>query len=173
MERLTNHPATVAMQTIGTTSATVQPPSVRVETPLGQPGWGQEMGEKLTWMVSNNRQQADLVLNPPQLGRIEVTLIVEGDKLSATFASPNAAVRETLENSMARLREVLADAGITLGDTHVGAESRQDAKSSNTRNAQHPFGDAGRDSPLIPIDTIAGGPAWRSASGRGMVDVFA
>lgn len=172
MERLTNHPATAGMQAIGTTRATLQP-NMHVETPLGQPGWGQEVSDKLTWMVGNNRQQADLVLNPPQLGRIEVSMIIEGDKVSATFTSANIAVREALENSMVRLRDVLADAGVTLGDTHVGAESRQDARSSDTRNDKHPSGNAGRDSAVTPTDAIARGSTWINASGRGMVDIFA
>lgn len=173
MERMTNHPAMAGMQPTGAAVATAQPPTVRVETPLGQPGWDQEVGDKLTWMAGNNRQQADLVLNPPQLGRIEVTMIVEGDKLSATFTSANIAVREALENSMARLREVLAEAGIRLGDTHVGAESRQDAKSFATRSDRYPSGNAGHESPVTLMDTIARGSTGSHQGGRGMVDVFA
>lgn len=171
MERLSNPLPPSAMQT--TVSAPpAQAPVVRVETPLGQPGWGREVGETLTWMASSNKQQADLVLNPPQLGRIEVSMVVEGDQLSASFASANAAVRETLENSLPRLREILAEAGITLGDTHVGAESRHEARFSNAR-AQHAAANAGRDSGFVPQDGLGAGSPWHSGAGRGMVDVFA
>ena len=131
------------------------------------------MGEKLTWMVGNGRQQADLVLNPAQLGRIEVTMVIEGDNVTASFTSPNAVVREALENSMSRLREVLADAGVALGNTHVGADTRQEAGTmpqKDDRNASiGRFGEASTAS----IEALAAGSRWSSAGGRGMVDVFA
>lgn len=161
------------MQSTGTTPATTPPPSVRIETGFGQAGWHQEMGEKLSWMAGNGRQQADLVLNPPQLGRIEVTMIIDGDNVSASFASPNAAVREALENSMSRLREVLADAGVALGDTHVGADCRQDAGSTQTKDDRNASGNRFGETSALAVDVRAGASPWRNASGRGMVDVFA
>lgn len=173
LERIANHSGNLAMQSSGTTSASAPPPSVRVETGFGQAGWNQEMGEKLSWMVGNGRQQADLVLNPPQLGRIEVTMIIEGDNVSASFASPNAAVREALENSMSRLREVLADAGVALGDTHVGADCRQDAGSTQAKDGRNASGNRFGEISTPSVDALTGASPWRNASGRGMVDVFA
>ena len=96
IERVANNPAAIGLQTNATSAPTAPTPGLRMETPLGQAGWRDEVGQKLTWMVSNNRQQAELVLNPPQLGRIEVTLILEGDRASVSFATPHPAVRETL-----------------------------------------------------------------------------
>lgn len=173
LDRIANHSGNLAVQANGTTPATPTTPSVRVETGFGQSGWHQEMGEKLSWMVGNGRQQADLVLNPPQLGRIEVTMVIEGDNVSATFASANATVREVLENSMSRLREVLADAGVALGDTHVGAECRQDGESTLAKGDRSASGHRLNEVTLAPVNTIAGGGAWRVTSGRGMVDIFA
>lgn len=141
---------------------------LRVETPLGQAGWHEEVGQRLTWMVGSDSHRADLVLNPPELGRVEVSLSVSGDKASAVFASPNPAVREALEASMDRLREVLADAGVTLGQTHVGSETpgrsvfeerRELARSEHAAQASVPAAMPGR----APV----------TASGRGMIDVFA
>lgn len=173
MERLGNPHAPAAMQAIASGNTPPQAPALRVETPLGQPGWNREVGETLTWMASNHKQQAELVLTPPQLGRIEVSMTIEGDQLNATFASANAAVREALENSLPRLREVLAEAGITLGDTHVGAETRREEKPSNARNAHNTATNTGRDSASSPLAGMGAGSEWRVGGGRGMVDVFA
>jgi flagellar hook-length control protein FliK len=149
--------------------ATASTPSLRIDTPLGKAGWYEDVGQKLTWMVHNNRQQADLVLNPPQLGRIEVSLTMNGDQASATFTSANPAVREALENSLQRLREVLADAGVTLGQTQVGSQSQQQA----WRQEAADFGasEGIRYASTIPVP----GPAAVAATstGRGMIDVFA
>lgn len=173
LDRLASHPGNAAAQASGSTPAAAPPPSVRIEAGFGQAGWHQEMGEKLTWMVGNGRQQADLVLNPPQLGRIEVTMVIEGDNVSASFASPNAVVREALENSMSRLREVLADAGVALGNTHVGAESRQEAGTMQQKDDRTAPGHRFGETSTAAVEALAAGSLWRGAGGRGMVDVFA
>jgi flagellar hook-length control protein FliK len=173
IERVANNPAAIGLQTNATSAPTAPTPGLRMETPLGQAGWRDEVGQKLTWMVSNNRQQAELVLNPPQLGRIEVTLILEGDRASVSFATPHPAVRETLENSMMRLREVLADAGVTLGQTHVGADSRHQSSSMHPNNDGLASASVDGERHAATISVPGRESAWRSAAGRGMVDVFA
>ena len=173
IERVANNPAAIGLQTNATSAPTAPTPGLRMETPLGQAGWRDEVGQKLTWMVSNNRQQAELVLNPPQLGRIEVTLILEGDRASVSFATPHPAVRETLENSMMRLREVLADAGVTLGQTHVGADSRHNSSSMHPKNDGLASTSVDGERHAATISVPGRESAWRSAAGRGMVDVFA
>lgn len=42
--------------------------------PLSAPMAGTLIGDKLVWMVGRQEQRAELVLNPPQLGRVEISL---------------------------------------------------------------------------------------------------
>lgn len=144
-------------------------PSLRIDTPLGQTGWHDEVGQKLTWMVGNNRQQADLVLNPPQLGRVEVSLTMNGDQATAIFTSSNPAVREALENSLHRLREVLADAGVSLGQTQVGSESPNQPARKDTPDLirSEAIGYAS----TIPLPGVA--LTARTSAGSSMIDIFA
>lgn len=95
----------------------------RIVTPVGSQQWESAIGNSLVVMTGAGRDRAELVLTPPQLGRIEVSITMKGDEASAVFVSANPVVREALENALPRLREVLADAGITLGQTQVGSES--------------------------------------------------
>lgn len=174
MERITNHSAAgFAHSQVAGTSTLPSALELPVEIRLGTTGWRDEVGQKLTWMISNNRQQADLILNPPQLGRIEVTLSLDGNQASASFASPHVAVREALENSMARLREVLADAGVTLGQTHVGAESRRDSNPANPKNEGFAVMRQDNGRYVAALDPSASGLASRGIRAHGMVDVFA
>lgn len=143
--------------------------AMRIDTPLGQAGWHDEMGQKLTWMVGNNRQQADIVLTPPNLGRVEVSLTMNGDQATAIFTSPHAAVREALEASLHRLREVLADAGVSLGQTHVGSESPNQSSSRNTSDTG--MREGVRYAVDLPAPVAA--PIIRTSTGRSMIDVFA
>lgn len=154
--------------TIQTSSATASP-NLRMDTPLGQSGWHDEMGQKLTWMVGNKSQQADIVLTPPQLGRVEISLTMNGDQATAIFTSPNAAVREVLENSLHRLREILADAGVSLGQAQVGSES----PNQSSRKNEPDFGtnEGVRYASTIPLQGVES--AARGHTGRSMIDIFA
>jgi flagellar hook-length control protein FliK len=94
---------------------------------------------------------------------------MNGDQATAIFTSPNPAVREALEASLQRLREVLADAGVSLGQTQVGSES----PNQSSRQEERGFG---TDQGVRYAATVAlpGSSATaRSGTGRGMVDVFA
>lgn len=156
----------VAADSVGK-AATAQ--GLRIDTPLGQNGWHEEMGQKLTWMAGAGRQQAELVLTPPQLGRVEVSLTVNGDQATAIFTSPHAAVREALENSMDRLRDVLADAGVTLGQTQVGSESPNQSQ----RKGDSDFGVAEGLRYASPAALPGVSTIHAAAAGRGMIDTFA
>lgn len=164
-----------ALTSIAHVSATSESssPKLKLDTPLGQAGWRDEFGQKLTWMVNNTRQQADLILNPPHLGRIEVTLSLDGDTANASFFSPHATVREALENSMTRLREVLAEAGVALGQTHVGADPRQNPNFMNSKHDGHNFDRRSGEHYFAATESaVSDGPKPVSI-GRGMVDLFA
>lgn len=174
LSRIASATPGVATQMAGAVS---QPPAMHAGLPLasslGQAGWPDEMGQKLTWMASNNRQQAELILNPPHLGRIEVTLTLDGPQASASFTSPHAAVREALENSMARLREVLADAGVTLGQTQVGSGPRHESSAMNSGNDRPPFGRSESERHGMALTNLTESALPPFARGRGMVDIFA
>ncbi len=174
LERMTDRTGPSATQTAAASQAMLQQPAgaavqVRLTTPFAQPGWTQEVDQTLNWIVTTARQQADLVLNPPELGRIEVTLVIKGDEVSASFASPHQAVREAIEESMVRLRESLAEAGISLGQTHVGRDSSRDAPFARPAGDTRQARDMHNESPLTPTP----GNLWVPSHGRGMVDVFA
>jgi len=96
----------------------------QIVTPVGNQHWETAIGNSLVIMSGAQQNRAELVLTPPQFGRIEVSISMKGDEATAFFISANPAVRDALESALPRLREVLAEAGITLGQTQVGAESQ-------------------------------------------------
>ncbi|MDP1607446.1 MAG: flagellar hook-length control protein FliK [Rhodocyclaceae bacterium] len=149
-------------------------PTLPVAQTVGAPGWGQELGNRITWMASRMESRADLILTPPHMGRIEVSLTVSGDQASAIFTSANPVVREALEAAMPRLREMLADAGIQLGQAQVGAENaRQSAQQE--KNGDNFASEPGAAHDTGPLQTIANASMAANGLkvGRGLVDVFA
>ncbi len=167
--------AAVAPQSAATLqSSLTAAPVLPVEHPVGTSGWGQEVGNRVVWMANRMESRAELVLNPPQMGRVEVSLSISGDQATASFVSANPTVREALEAAMPRLREILADAGIQLGQAQVGAEnphqSAQQEKNGDNfgldRAAQSAEGPQQASTTAPPLS-----PGLKI--GRGLVDVFA
>lgn len=92
-------------------------------TPMTQPQWQAEFGDKIAWMALRQAHVAELSLNPPSLGSIEVRLNVSGQEAGAQFFSANPVVREAIEAALPRLREMMAEAGLALGQAMVSSES--------------------------------------------------
>lgn len=173
--QLQTTPGTVSAQSAGNIP---QAGPLRVETPVGARGWDTEVGNRLVWMAGRQESHAELVLNPPQMGRIEVSLSISGDQATAQFVSASPAVREALENALPRLRELLADAGVTLGQAQVGSESTGHPAAGERENGDNPphgpMASAADGGGAGSIAGLVGGTAnpWLQ-TGRGLVDVFA
>ncbi|MGV8711987.1 MAG: flagellar hook-length control protein FliK, partial [Nitrosomonas sp.] len=99
--------------------------TIQVDQPLGQPRWNGEFTQKIVWLTSQQHQVAEIHLNPVHLGPVDVMLSITQDQATAQFVSPHLAVREAIEQALPRLREMMAENGIQLGNVMVGAESFQ------------------------------------------------
>lgn len=144
------------------------PIPLHVATPAGSPGWPEEVGTRVSWMVGNEESHAHLTLTPPQLGKVEVSITVNGDQTTAQFVAATPAARELIEQSLPRLREILEQSGINLGQTDVGT-SGQPGSSGDGRRGPGTGGSRGSD------DRLAAGatPAQWVRRGEGLVDTFA
>jgi flagellar hook-length control protein FliK len=104
--------------------------NVSVEAHVKSPAFANELGEKVVWLAGRNGQIAELTLNPPQMGSVEIRLTVAGGEAGAQFFSANPAVREALETALPKLRELMAQAGINLGEANVRDQSFAQGKAS-------------------------------------------
>jgi flagellar hook-length control protein FliK len=91
--------------------------------PPTHPAWPEAFSERVTFAVTQQLQQAELRLNPPQLGHIELRISLVQDQASISFSSQHVAVREAIEAALPRLRESLADAGLNLVNVDVSDRS--------------------------------------------------
>ncbi len=135
-------------------------------------GWSDALGQRVLWMVTQQQQTAELSLNPPDLGPLHVVLSIDNDQASVMFMSHNADVRQTLEGALPRLRELMADSGISLGSTTVSADNAQqrgwaDESGSGDHNGAPRIRGGGASGP-----SASSSPAT-TIGGRGLVDIFA
>lgn len=143
-----------------------------VPQPLGDPAWGNAIGERLVWMARGEQQSAELKITPPNLGPLEVRLNINNDQASVSFVSNHAQVRDAIESAIPRLREMLAEHALELVQADVGSERRQ-----GERNPAEPDqgtlssgGQGSSDSELYAGDSTVNTEA---RSGSGLLDLFA
>jgi flagellar hook-length control protein FliK len=98
-------------------------PTDKLSGRVGTPAWDQQLGQKIVWMAAGGEQSATLTLNPPDLGPLQVVLNVSSTSTDASFTSAQPEVRQALEAAMPRLREMMSDAGIELGQATVSSDS--------------------------------------------------
>lgn len=143
---------------------------LEVGAPVSEPGFADALSRQVVWMVDKDAQVAELRINPPELGPVEVRLTLAGEEASAHFVSAHAEVRNAIEAALARLRETMAQAGIQLGETTVSAESFRDqsAAQEGQREARH-----GYRADLDASSSAHAPQAARMSVARGLIDVFA
>lgn len=95
-----------------------------LQAAVGQPGWGQAVGEKVLMMAAKNLQAAEIQLDPPELGQLQVRIVMNQDQASVTFVSPQQSVREALDESVQRLRDMFNAEGVELTDVDVSDQSQ-------------------------------------------------
>jgi flagellar hook-length control protein FliK len=145
-----------------------------LQTPLHDPAWNVEFGQKVLWMAHHDQQQAHLTINPPHLGAIEISINLNADQsASAAFVAADVEVRHALESSLPRLREMFASAGIDLAQVSVGSESFRQASEGQQQAPRTPRGRADK---AILGDDLTGVSSAAGLAGRlgdGRVDTFA
>lgn len=94
-----------------------------IDAPLNQAGWGDALTGKISWMMMENQQSAKITINPPELGPIEVKVKINNDQASIQFFAHHGDVREAIEDAMPKLKDMLNQNGINLGESNVSEQS--------------------------------------------------
>ncbi|RQW64107.1 flagellar hook-length control protein FliK [Vibrio viridaestus] len=84
-----------------------------------------QLAERVQMMLSKNLKNIDIRLDPPELGKVHIRMHMNGDATSVQFTVANHHARDALENSLPRLREMLSQQGVQVGDTAVQQQSSQ------------------------------------------------
>ncbi len=154
-------------------------PGDRIPARVGTQAWDNQVSQRIVYMVGKE-QAATLTLNPPDLGPVQIVLNVTNDQATVTFSSNQLEVRQALENAMPRLREMMSESGIALGNATVDAgvpngRGQQD----NERRAQAGQGGTGgvngdgQDATTPALNEVAPRTRTVAIGDRGMVDLFA
>ncbi|AFL72432.1 flagellar hook-length control protein FliK [Thiocystis violascens] len=106
-----------------------------------RPGGETGLAEQVKWVMRSGLGTAELTLHPRSLGAMEVRVTMEADQAHVQFLSPHPIVREVLEAALPRLRDALAQDGLSLGNVSIseqaperrGEQDRERAGSAQNR----------------------------------------
>lgn len=126
------HPALSSFSPAPSSSPAAETRTLSVHTPPTEvERWASETTQRLVWLAGRGETKAELQLTPPSLGKLEISLIVNNDQLTAHFVAASQATRDALEHALPHLREQLAQAGMSLGQTSVSTGDSSDQQDQN------------------------------------------
>jgi flagellar hook-length control protein FliK len=107
--------------------STAAPAAPLLNQPLAmnQGGWTEGVVNRVMYLSSQNLKQADIQLEPAELGRLDIRVNMAADQQTqVTFMSAHVGVREALESQMSRLRDSFVQQGMGQVDVNVSDQSR-------------------------------------------------
>jgi flagellar hook-length control protein FliK len=158
-------PATTSANGLART-ATVNP----LEAPmpdLHNERFDEAVGTRLTWMAEQKIGHAHIKISPGDLGMVEVRLRLDGDRVHADFSSAQPDVRQALENSLPKLRDMLGQHGFQLAQADVGHQQNPGSSPQAPAGADH----GGGEDPGMASEALLPRPVRVTA--LGLLDAYA
>lgn len=103
-----------------------------------------QVAEKVQMMMSKNLKNLDIRLDPPELGRMQIRMTMNNDLANVHFTVANPQARDLIEQTLPRLREMLAQQGMQLADSSVQQQSSGQQQSGYANAEQNGQGSQGR-----------------------------
>lgn len=114
-----------------------KPTALSINAMAGSSDWNNQLGDKIRWMGRVNISSAELKLNPAELGSVEIKIVTEDEQTRVSIITANSSAKEIIENSLPKLRELLANSGLQLEQSDVSeknlAEKEASQESEQTR----------------------------------------
>jgi flagellar hook-length control protein FliK len=144
--------------------------TAHVAAPLDTPAFAPALATQVRWLVQDGVQQAQLTLNPAEMGPVAVQIVIDGRDARIDFSADFAATRTALEASLPVLAAALDDSGLRLagGGVHDGRQGPRQGGQPAWRGATRGAAAHEIEAPALP-----GVRALSAGNARGLVDLLA
>lgn len=128
-----NTPDLASLHGVADAAAVVAPPvtpaagthALSVNAPVGSSGFAKELGHQVTWLSGQDIKQAQIKLNPQDLGPLDVKVSIEHGRVDVAFMTQHAATATAVQQGLDQLHQMLGGQGLSLGHTSVGQHASQ------------------------------------------------
>lgn len=144
---------------------------ITLPQPLQAPEFTSALAARVSVLAVEGVQQAQLHLNPAEMGPVSVQINVDGQQAQVAFHAEQAETRQVLEQSLPELAAALRESGLTLSGGGVFQQMNQQARDArpDARQAATAREFAVGDNQGAQHDSAV--PAGRAP--RGMLDLYA
>lgn len=118
----TNHhllQSAIANNTTSIQSVVANSPIISLPVAVDQPQWQESLAQQIILFKRHNIEQAEIRLNPEELGSLQIKLSMHDGKMQLHMAAAVGVVKGILESALPYLRTSLAEQGIELQQTEV------------------------------------------------------
>ncbi|MCJ8293705.1 MAG: flagellar hook-length control protein FliK [Colwellia sp.] len=91
--------------------------------------------DKVMLMINQKLQQFDITLDPPEFGNMQVRVNLQGEQASVNFVVQNQQAKDALEQNMSKLKDMLAEQGVDVGEANVEQQNQQQSNDENNLNS--------------------------------------
>ena len=110
-----------------------------IHSKVGSHQWVNDIGNRMSMMVSDKVHSASLQLTPDNLGPVQVKIDINDNQASVWFTADHPDTRTALEQSLPQLREMFASQGMSLTDAGVFSQHSQQQAPLLNRDPQASF----------------------------------
>jgi len=139
-----------------------------IHTPFGKTGWTQEISQQVVMLAKDKLQTISLVLNPPNLGPLQVVVKIENQIANVQFSSQTPAVLQTLREGLPVLQAMLGTTGLQLGNTEFG--NRQPERGHRHQSTKQGRSASANDEAMI--QTISNVSSTYQPYRRGLINLY-
>lgn len=144
--------------------------------PLPSPRFADELAARVQWIAEQKGGEATLRIAPEGLGPVEIRLKLDGERVDLGFSASQQETRQALEQALPKLREMLSQQGLQLGNADVGHRHAGHTQDGDSRRSGS-RADGLDDDSALDARLIDAGPRTGSTligrGGLGVLDLYA
>jgi flagellar hook-length control protein FliK len=162
LSALGNLTATASAVPTGATAGAAH--NLATNATVGSSAFAKELGQHITWLSGQDVKQAQIRLNPQDLGPLDVKVSVEHGRVDVSFITQHAATTTAVQQGLDQLHQMLSGQGLSLGHATVGQHAQQQpGAQQGQQSAGNTNDEAVADTPVAAATRVA----------VGLVDAFA
>lgn len=116
---------TPPMQLVSTQLNEIAPKMIDLPYHLSDPDWSNQFNQHIVWLGQQKINTAVIKLNPQELGPLEVSINMVKDDATVNIRAHTIEVRDLIEHSIPRLRDMLTEQGLNLSQVNIESNEKQ------------------------------------------------
>ena len=128
--------------------------------------------DRVVMMRRAGVDQARIQLHPPELGRVDIRLEMDGSDTRVQFVVQNAGVKDSMEALLPKLKDALQQQGFNLSDASFAQSDSQDSKDTGADDQEDWPATAGTEGSGAPGEPAAPDAPLYVARNR-LLDMYA